>query len=223
MGGSEVADPDSNSGALSVRDRLLAEASRLFAANGYHQTSTREIAAASDVELSTLFHHFASKAEMINAMLKHDLGAAVAAAEGQLKRSGSPAGRLYCYLIEDIGLASRSPYAVGVNATSGLLRELDFAGARARSQRLTDARVAMIREGIEAGEFVEVDPDSASRAIEWTIEGSLAEMAGGRTEDPDLLARQIADLCLRSLVVDAAALARVQRDFPAPADQDRSS
>jgi len=218
-----VADTESNSEALSVRDRILREASELFAASGYHQTSTREIAIASDIELSTLFQHFASKAELMNTMLKHDLGTAVAAAETQLHSSGSPALRLYRYLIEDIGLASRSPYAVGVNATSGLIRELDFAGARARSQRLTDARVALIREGIEAGEFVEVDPQAASKAIEWTIEGSLAEMAGGRTEGPDRLARQIADLCLRSLVVDATTLDRVQRDFPAPTDQDRSS
>ena len=202
-----------------LRDLILRNAAALFAANGYQQTSTREIADTCQIEISALFHHFASKAEIMNTILKHDLGAAVEAAERQLAGSGSPALRLYRYLVEDLSVALRSPYAVGVNATPGLLKELDFAGARARSRRLGEARAALISQGVEVGEFVEIDPRAASKAIEWTIEGSLAETAARSMDDPDGVAHQIAGLCLRGLLVDGDSLASLRRDFPTAVDE----
>lgn len=205
--------------AQDLRDLILSKAAGLFAANGYNQTTTRDIADICEIEMSAVFHLFASKTEIMNTILKHDLGAAVDAAERQLARSGSPALRLYRYLVEDLGLALRSPYAVGINATSGLLREMDFAGARARSGRLSEARATMIRQGVAAGEFVEVDPEAAGKAIEWTIEGSLTESAAGSEDDPDTVAHQIAGLCMRALLTDPAHLDRIQDDFSRPVDE----
>lgn len=202
-----------------LRDVILRNAADLFATNGYQQTSTREIADACEIEISTLFHHFASKTEIMNTILKHDLGAAVEAAERQLAGRGSPALRLYRYLVEDLSVALRSPYAVGVNATPGLLKELDFAGARARSQRLGEARTALIRAGIDAGEFVGIDPAAASKAIEWTIEGSLTEAGTRSMSNPDAVAHQIAGLCLRALLVDVDFLENIRHDFPTAVDE----
>lgn len=194
-----------------VKELILRSAAIQFAEHGYHQTSTRQIADRAGLELSTVFHFFASKAEIMNAILKHDLGVAVAAAERQLEAVGSPAHRLYRYLVEDLGQALRSPYAVGINATSGLLSELDFAGARARSDRLNNARAELIREGIEAGELIEADPEVASRALEWTIEGALREQPNESGDDPDAVARLIAELCLRALVIDFEIIDRIRR------------
>ena len=223
MEGNQVTQRDPNTDVDALRERILRHAAELFARAGYHQTSTAEIAAAADISISILFHHFASKVDIMNTILKHDLGAAVAAAERQLTRTGSPATRLYDYLVEDIGTACQSPYSVGVNATSGLLRELDFAGARARSQRLSDARVAIIEEGIEIGEFVEVDSQSASRTIEWTIEGALTELDTEREDDPEAFAREVAGFCLRALVVDTDTLDRIRRESGVSPGEDRSS
>lgn len=190
----------------STRRRILQHAAALFAEDGYQQTTTREIAAAAAVEQAELFHHFASKAEIMNAILKHDLGTAVEAAERQLAGEGSPSQRLFDYLVEDIAVACRSPYAMGVNAAARLLKELDFAGARARSERLSDARAAIIQQGIAAGEFVEIDPQSASRVIEWTIEGLLTEVGSRVGVNPEETAREVAGFCLRALLVDPGRL-----------------
>ena len=206
--------------AMEVGDLILRTAASVFAERGYHQTSTRQIAESAGVELSTLFHCFASKAEIMNAILKHDLGVAVAAAERQLETAGSPAHRLYWYLAEDLGRALRSPYAVGINATSGLLRELDFAGARARSDRLNGARAELIRQGIEAGEMTPVDPEVASRAIEWTIEGALTEESDESRDDPDTVAHRIAELCLRALVFDPEIIDGIRDASPNVQDED---
>jgi AcrR family transcriptional regulator len=45
-------------------DRILREAGKLFARQGYHATSTREIARLADVSENTLFRHFDSKEKL---------------------------------------------------------------------------------------------------------------------------------------------------------------
>jgi AcrR family transcriptional regulator len=51
-----------------VRDRILAEARRLFLAQGPAATSLAEIAEAADVAAATLFNHFHSKDELVAAL-----------------------------------------------------------------------------------------------------------------------------------------------------------
>lgn len=46
------------------RQRIIIEAARLFAANGFEATSIRDIASASGILSGSLYHHFASKEEI---------------------------------------------------------------------------------------------------------------------------------------------------------------
>ncbi|MDT8871510.1 helix-turn-helix domain-containing protein [Komagataeibacter rhaeticus] len=48
-----------------VRDTLIAEAMRLFSAQGYDQTTVDEIADAAEVSRRTLFRMFATKADIV--------------------------------------------------------------------------------------------------------------------------------------------------------------
>src|SRR5690606_37833343 len=52
------------------RQRLLAAAKRLFAAQGVDATSMHEIARTAGVGQGTLYRHFADKAELCHALLK---------------------------------------------------------------------------------------------------------------------------------------------------------
>ncbi len=194
----------------SIRERILRAASMVFARDGYHPTSTASIATAAGVDLNDLFHEFASKAQIMNTLLKADLDHAVLAAERLRDGPGSPAVRLYQYLFEDVGTVCRLPYNLGGATTSAILLELDFAVARARSERLFDARVTIIEQGVEAGEFVTRDSESAGRAIEWTIEGLLTDLAGGGVDDPDATATGIADFCVRALLSDPGRLGEIR-------------
>jgi len=60
----------------SVRsDKILLAAGKLFASQGYHGTSTREIARLADVSENTLFRHFVSKEELFWSSLRsHSTG-----------------------------------------------------------------------------------------------------------------------------------------------------
>jgi AcrR family transcriptional regulator len=46
---------------IATRERILREASRLFATRGYYGSSTRDIAAAVGIQQPSLFHHFPHK------------------------------------------------------------------------------------------------------------------------------------------------------------------
>jgi TetR/AcrR family transcriptional regulator, transcriptional repressor for nem operon len=55
--------------ALATRDRILAEAARLFALKGYHDTKLEELLSAAEVTSGAFFHHFGSKEDLGFAVL----------------------------------------------------------------------------------------------------------------------------------------------------------
>ncbi len=55
--------------ALVTRDRILAEAARLFALKGYHDTKLEEIHSAAAVTTGAFFHHFGGKEDLGFAVL----------------------------------------------------------------------------------------------------------------------------------------------------------
>jgi len=141
-----------------TRERILYEASNLFAALGYHATTTREIARAVGIRQPSLFHHFASKPEIMQALLTYDLDA-FSFVEALAAEEGPAAVRLYRYLRDDVALVSRSPYNLSGLYTDEVMGDPDFALWARRSDQLHAAVEQIARDGIDSGEFV---PDGPS-------------------------------------------------------------
>jgi len=55
-----------------TRDLLLSTARKLFTKDGYEQTTTSQILAASDVSKGGMYHHFSSKQELMEAIYVKD-------------------------------------------------------------------------------------------------------------------------------------------------------
>jgi AcrR family transcriptional regulator len=55
-------------GKIATRRTILGAALQLFTTRGFHDTSTALIAREAGVATGTLFHHFASKAELVDAL-----------------------------------------------------------------------------------------------------------------------------------------------------------
>ena len=108
-----------------MRDRILAVAGRLFAERGYDQTSVRDIAAELGIANPSLYHHFASKNELLEELLREPLARVQQAvlAAGQLEGE-TRTRRLLEGLLEALEVHS----GIAVSA-------LDAAGSAAGAQR----------------------------------------------------------------------------------------
>lgn len=193
-----------------TRERILYHASNLFAAMGYHATTTREIARAVGIRQPSLFHHFASKREIMQALLSHDLDA-FSFVETLAAERGSAAARLYRYLREDVVLVSRSPYNLSGLYTDEVMGDPDFAPWARRSDRLHAAVERIVRDGIAAGEFVPMDPALVREAIAGILLRTLMTYSGGRPQPPAGLADEVASFVLRAVLADPSGLAEIRQ------------
>jgi TetR/AcrR family transcriptional regulator, regulator of cefoperazone and chloramphenicol sensitivity len=68
------AAPEHRADGAQARARLLAESLKLFAAQGYERTSTRDIARAAQVNISAISYYFGDKAGLYRAVFTETLG-----------------------------------------------------------------------------------------------------------------------------------------------------
>ena len=169
---------------IPTRERILREASRLFAKKGYHGTSTREIAEAVEIRQPSLFHHFPSKALIMSELIDLSNDQAAAVAQEQAEAEGSAALRLYRYLVWDIAYICRCPY--DLSSAETVLTEPAFAEKNAGHERL----------------LIKVDLDLAEKTIIWILRGDISDTAGQVRPDADVVADQLASFILRALLRD---------------------
>ena len=191
-----------------TRQRILLEASALFAQKGYHGTSTREIATAVGIQQPSLFHHFESKDAIMSELIDFDLDEPLAVAEREASAEGSPAMRLYRYLVWDVEYLCRSPY--NLSPVQLMLADPVFAGAVERYERIVAARQALIREAVAAGEFVDVDPAFAQQAITWMIRGTIADADDQTSVQAQETAERLASFAVRALLRDPDELDQIR-------------
>jgi len=198
---------------LSRRDRrierrqeeILQAAASVFAAKGYAQATTREIAAAADIAEGSLYNYFASKRDILVAIIS---------------RSPSPVDRLWSEAenLADrdgfIGLVERAvlapapeqPWVRTVIKEAWMDDEL-FRRYQAGHVRETVARVTRLIElGVEAGWLRQVDPEYAAQALVGALMASMMPLLRRTqgSEEPgerEKAARATADLLLFGLIM----------------------
>jgi AcrR family transcriptional regulator len=198
-------------GALSsTRERILHEASNMFASRGYHGTSTREIARAVGIRQPSLFHHFTSKEAILQALLSFDLDEAVPFAEA-VARGPAPAPlRLYRYLHHDVLHLTGSPYNLSGLYAEEVIGRPEFAPWARKRQRLHAAIERILSDGVADGSFIEVPVVLVREAITGILLRTLALYSGRPADDEDDLADQIASLVIRAVVDDTDRLAEIR-------------
>lgn len=148
------------------RAEIVQAAAQIFREKGYHATSMQDIADAVHLQKASLYHHVASKQELLLEILNHALDR-VTSEIGAVVDSDLPpteklrlALRAYStILVEDRDLAS-----VLLLEYRGLDPRL-LAKHIARRDQVDRLWRRLVQAGIEAGEFRKVDPVMASFAL----------------------------------------------------------
>jgi AcrR family transcriptional regulator len=178
------------------RRQLLDTAIEVFATNGFHQTSMNDVAEAAGVTKPVLYQHFASKRQLYLESLEAvgvrlielitENTSAVEGPHGQVERGFTA----YFRFVAD----HRAAYQLLFGG--GSRRDVEFADAVRRVEEQLAASIA---------ELIDADIDASHRR---TLAFGLVGMAEGTSRlwvadeleiDPELLARQVADLAWAGL------------------------
>jgi AcrR family transcriptional regulator len=155
------------------RAEILAAASEVFRAKGFHAAGMRDIAAHLDVAVGKLYYWFPSK-EALLAYCQEDclarLLAMVAAAEAQHAQAVDSLraiihGHLHCLNTESPGsLAHLETESLGSKDRPRILRQ---------RRRYEEAVAAVVARGVRAGDFAAVDARVSAcvllGALNWTV------------------------------------------------------
>jgi AcrR family transcriptional regulator len=199
-----------SSAATTTRERILYEASQLFARQGFHATTTREIAKAVGIRQPSLFHHFASKDAILQALLAWDLDVAVPAVR-RLARDGGPAAvRLYRYVRDDVEHLARAPYNLAGLYTEEVIGSDAFAAWARKRASLHASVERIVCDGMDAGEFVAMPSALAREAIAGILVRTLTLYSGGRRSSV-AIGDDVAGFVLRALLADPTALGGIRR------------
>jgi AcrR family transcriptional regulator len=143
--------------ALSSRDKILDVAEALFARRGYAGIGLREVADASGLSKSSLFHHFRSKEQLYHEVILRVLLRIRERFEANLVPNDSPRAQLERWLEELIDVLAEHPTVARLLLRS-LFEEEDALAPEAEACEAQLASIIadaerLIRRGIECGEL----------------------------------------------------------------------
>ena len=192
------------------RQAILTAAARLFGEKGFSGTSTREIARSVGLQQSSLFHYFPSKNSILDELLEYSLDGPVRHAQALAAADGSPAARLYRYLYDDTAFLYGSPYDLSGVYADEVVNDPAFSPWMRRRAQLHKSVRKMIRQGIDAHEFITIDPSFAQMLISSMNHMNLKRAAAGRRRPVEVVATESTDFVLRGLLVDPQRLDSVR-------------
>ena len=126
-----------------TRQTIVGEATRLFVAQGYQQTTLAQIAEAADVSTSTFFNYFATKVDIVFCLLD----AAIESAQARIigRREDEPATEAIAAWLTEVLPSVEQPYT---EAIRGLPEIIGSAPELQAEERL---RLALLEDVLAAG------------------------------------------------------------------------
>ena len=192
-----------------ARARILVEASRLFAARGFHGTSTRDIASAVGVRQPTLYSHFPSKHAILAALLDADLRPARARVRAALAIAGRPAARLHALLVADVSAILSLPYDVRGFYNDDVLLMPELAEQARLRRELHELTAQLVAEGVRSGDLIDLDPDFVRGAITGLMLQAVSDCGATPAVDAPAAASMVADFVLRAVLADPTSMPEV--------------
>lgn len=183
-----------------AREEILDAAAELFTIRGFTGTSTRMIADAVGIRQASMYHHFATKDDILAALLLGTVAAPVECAEQLRRDCDDPVVGMYALALFDAGQLVASRWNLGALY---LLPEVtterfaEFRGLRADLMARYAAFAHDARDAIAGPDCGSVPLELPFRLVEATI-SSRSDAAVHHTTSP-LTPDAVADAALRAL------------------------
>lgn len=188
-------------------EEILHQAAKLFSTKRFEGTSTREIAEASGLQQSSLFHYFKSKEDILVALSERANEQPIANLERIEAMPIGNAAKLY--LVVDahmrVACADRGAWRA-VLENSHALSWTRFRRYLAQEERYSGGIRGIIAEGIEQGLFVDEPPGLATARILGMCNWSLRWFKRTGSLSVDEIAADFATSALRSVARDSSEL-----------------
>ena len=158
--------------AVSRREELLSIAAKLFATQGYKNTTVRDIADAAGILSGSLYHHFDSKESMVDDILREFQKELFGEYEAILASSDDARTKLEAAVRVSFEAIDQHPYEVAIfqNDADYLGASERFGYLAERNRQSRDVWVTLLREGIETGALrSDLDVDLTYRFIRDTV------------------------------------------------------
>lgn len=156
------------------REEILVAAAQIFGQKGFHATSMQDIAEAVNLQKASLYHHVASKQEILVDVLDQALDLVIERMQAVMAQSLAPDEMLrqaVCVYLTTL-LEHRDLANVLLLEHRNLTPEL-HARHTPRRDRFEQLWRDLIQRGLDAGVFCCADPAMTSRAVlgalHWTI------------------------------------------------------
>ena len=185
-------------------------AANLFAAQGYHGTTTREIAKAVGIKQPSLFHHFDSKAAIMGSLLAEDLGRSVVDREALAGSRGAAGVRLYRYVVHEVVHIATSRFNMAGIHSEEVRTTPELQRWYSQLRRLHRAIDRIVQDGKSAGEFIDIDSELVRASILGTLERAVFGYSAGQKEFNPSVAEEVADLLVRAVLADPARLLHIR-------------
>jgi AcrR family transcriptional regulator len=188
------------------RDQVIDVARRLFGERGTTDVSMDEIASEAGVARSTVYVYFANRDELLRACLQGMLNQLVEAFAQTLEVDADPAQRLSRLIEEMLARVDDSPAFVRFALVT---QGVPFGGADAVGNELATIGLTiaglirdLVVEGIDRGDFRQVDPDLAITFIGQQVYGAMAVRAADPApQDRSVVAAATVQFILHGLAV----------------------
>jgi len=194
----DTADPDESSNR--VRE-LLEISAQLFAERGFDATSMRDISAAAGVSKALLYHHFASKDDIYARIAFSSTRHLYGFVEERIPADGTSAEKIQAFMVATASFFSqhRAAWIAASNAFWVDRNRQRMGNRMARRQQFEYRLRDLIREGIEAGEFRDIDPADAGRLILSSINWMHRWFDPAKEHSAEEIAVRYADLILNGM------------------------
>lgn len=201
--------PETSSQPASRRDELLELAATMFAERGLKATTVREIADSAGILSGSLYHHFKSKEQMVEEVLRDFLDWLFARYQQIVDQQAAPLERLKGLFMASFEAIEyrHAQVVIYQDEAKRLSSQPRFVFVEARNKEQRKMWVDILQQGIADGSFrPDLDVDLVYRFIRDTTWVSVRWYQPGGPLSAEQVGRQYLAIVLGGITADGAAV-----------------